>query len=1229
MEKIEEIVLEANEFKAFNEVQEKALKKEWKEKSLVVSAPTASGKTIVAELLALNSIIGKRRKAVYTCPLRALASEHFKDWKRKYSEKHKIRMALSTGDFDSSSNYLQNYDLIFTTFEKLQSLLRHKAEWLQSIGLLIVDEIHEIDSDRGPTIEVSIAELLQLNPKIQILGLSATIPNSKQLAKWLNAELVESDYRPVKLKEGVHFNEELHFGKEVEEVKGSEPVEAIIRQTLHEKEKQALVFCSTRKSAEASAKKLAKTVENRLSEKEKEFLSKKSLEILHALEQPTEQCRTLAELARQGVAFHHAGLLSKQRELIEELFKSNHLKVLTATPTLCIAGDSKIWAGMKETRANEFKNNGKLWVLSENSVVQGKASGFFKNFNSDGLIRIKTSNGYSIRTTPNHKFLVKRQKKTIEIPAAEIKETDKLATVGKIQLNSFENCRFKDFCKQTIAPFDFQLDEDWFYLIGAMLGDGYSGAEYVEGKILYKTNPSIVGNDSEIFLNIVRPLRLAGLNVRIGENSYKIPQMALPKNKWFREFLLNCGIDKGRKKHITEKLMNAAPDRISAILQGLFDTDGFVTRNKGVGFSNTSELLILDVRKLLLRFGIISRVRKKNNKVRIINSRPVKGGDYYELEIANKKSIMEFNEKIGFRVERKQRALQDMYKDLLENTHFCLCPKCNFKIYFDLFGGRTKKQKEWGLQKIEIMKYIGINKKATSKEITKTLGFIAFKSEKKLNHHFELLKRTKKGNSKVWELNKIGKFVFENFLSKNRQFTEFFATKDCPICKNRLEFKTKNGWREQDFEGDMFWDFVKKIEEIKNSEENTVFDVSLPEDTSHFFVSDGIIVHNSAGVNLPAFRVVITSVYRYSGEEGSVKIPVREYRQMSGRAGRPKYDSFGESVIIARTESEMEFLKDYYINGEMEDIESKLGIEPILRMHTLAAIASGFVFDLQSLEEFYKRTFYALQYGNLKELFLKLQGILEELENLGFILTTEEEMRATKLGKRVSELYLDPLSAYKMIQALGRKELSNTGLLFMLCDSFEFSPLPAVPKARQELLMEEMEERKAQLPVNVDIAMFEDPELLKKFNSVTMLEAWLSEKPEILLMKEFNVQPGILHAKLERLDWLSYAAFELAQLLELKHHLMPLSKLRKRVKYGIKEELIALVELKGIGRVRARKLFNAGLKTVSSVKNADLRDLEIILGSSVAKSLKEHFGEKTLKAKPNAEELEQAKIDEF
>ena len=688
-ESIEKAVLSANSFSGFNPMQSKVVEKRLFEKNLVVSSPTASGKTIIAELSSLHSILEKKQKVVYTCPLRALASEHFEDFKKKYSSM-KIRFALSTGDLDSSSAYLANFDCIFTTYEKLDSLIRHNASWLQGIGVLIVDEIHEIDSGRGPTIEVTVAKLKQLNPKVRLLALSATIPNAKEIAEWLSAELVESDYRPVPLQEGVFFNEKIFFNDSEEEISGENPLSALVENTLIEKKKQALVFANTRKRAETIAVSLADFTGKNLSEKEKLFLSKFSEKILNVLEIPTEQCKKLSDLVSKGVAFHHAGLLQKQRSLIEDI---------SATPTL------------------------------------------------------------------------------------------------------------------------------------------------------------------------------------------------------------------------------------------------------------------------------------------------------------------------------------------------------------------------------------------------------------------------------------------------------------------------------------------------------------------------------AAGVNTPAHTVIIPSLFRYEGS-GMERIPVREYKQMAGRAGRPKFDSQGRSIVIARSDSDKDDVLENYVNGKIEDANSQLGLEPVLRMQLLSLVANKFVFDLQSLEEFFSKTFYAKQFGNLHELLGKIISILHQLEEMGFVEGSENSFNATKIGTRVSELYLEPLTAFSMIQGLqSKKKFSDFFYLFLLADSFEFSPWQSVPKKAEAELWEQLASRESELPIDLNREEFFDFNLLKKFNSALLLESWVSEKPEQLLLDEFNVQPGILHSKLLICDWLAYSALEIAKLIRAEQHFSPLLKMRRRLKHGIKEELMALCEVRGIGRVRARRLFRANIKTIAELKKTDLKDLQRILGEKVAEKIKEALGQ--------------------
>lgn len=202
------------EIKELRPAQEKAIKAGLlNNKNLLVCTPTASGKTLIAELAMLKSILENKGKAVYIVPLKALAAEKFKDFKRRYE--HLIKIALSIGDLDSADPYLERYDLIICTSEKLDSLLRHHAPWINEITVIVADEVHLMnDPGRGPTLEITLTLLKQLIKHLQIIALSATIGNPKELSEWLNANLVEDDWRPVKLHKGIYFNNKIVFKEE-------------------------------------------------------------------------------------------------------------------------------------------------------------------------------------------------------------------------------------------------------------------------------------------------------------------------------------------------------------------------------------------------------------------------------------------------------------------------------------------------------------------------------------------------------------------------------------------------------------------------------------------------------------------------------------------------------------------------------------------------------------------------------------------------------------------------------------------------------------------------------------------------------------------------------------------------------------------------------------------------------------------------------------------------------
>jgi len=199
------------EIKDLRPAQEKSVKKGLLEgRSLLVCTPTASGKTLIAELAMLKAIVEGKGKAVYIVPLKALASEKFRDFKRRYSNIAKI--ALSMGDIDSSDSFLADYDLIVTTSEKLDSLIRHHAPWLESVATVVVDEIHLLnDTERGPTLEILLTILKQLLKSAQIIGLSATIGNAEELAEWLQADLIVDEWRPVELHKGIYLDGKIEF----------------------------------------------------------------------------------------------------------------------------------------------------------------------------------------------------------------------------------------------------------------------------------------------------------------------------------------------------------------------------------------------------------------------------------------------------------------------------------------------------------------------------------------------------------------------------------------------------------------------------------------------------------------------------------------------------------------------------------------------------------------------------------------------------------------------------------------------------------------------------------------------------------------------------------------------------------------------------------------------------------------------------------------------------------
>jgi helicase len=678
--------------------------------NIVLASPTASGKTLIAELCGLKHVLERHGKVIYLCPLRALASEKFDDFKKytaiRKPDGRKISVGISTGDFDTADNWLERYDIIVTTNEKADSLLRHRAKWMDEISLVVADEVHLLnDAGRGPTLEIVLARLMQVNPGIQVLALSATIGNVDEIAGWLNAKHIVTEWRPVSLKEGVVLNDEILYkdgGARKIERKTRYPTINLILNTV-KGGGQALVFASTRKNAVSVAKTIAQHTGEALSKPMKRTLDQLGEKIQNAGEK-TQISETLAELVRCGAAFHHAGLAGVHRKIIEDSFKEGKIKVLTTTPTLAF------------------------------------------------------------------------------------------------------------------------------------------------------------------------------------------------------------------------------------------------------------------------------------------------------------------------------------------------------------------------------------------------------------------------------------------------------------------------------------------------------------------------------GVNLPARMVIIQDYRRFEAGYGNYPISVLEYKQMAGRAGRPKYDKVGESILIAKTSDEQDYLMENYVLAKPERIWSRLAVEKIIRGHVLATVASDFAHTENGVYEFFGKTFYAYQY-DVKAIKGIIGKILKYLYDEEMIDIDGEDIFATKFGKRISELYIDPQTGVVIRDALRNKpaKVTDFGMLHLISHTPDMGPVMRPYTREFDVLSLQLEQHKDELFTEIPNEWsdhFSYEQFLGEIKTAVVMNSWIEEVSEEKLIEQFSVQPGDLYRTIENAKWLIHATDELARLFGEKQILPLTGELVERVSKGIKRELLPIVKLEGVGRVRGRIMFDAGYHTIEDIKLAPVENLTSLplIGPRLAKKIKEQVG---------------------
>ncbi len=388
----------------------------------------------------------------------------------------------------------------------------------------------------------------------------------------------------------------------------------------------------------------------------------------------------------------------------------------------------------------------------------------------------------------------------------------------------------------------------------------------------------------------------------------------------------------------------------------------------------------------------------------------------------------------------------------------------------------------------------------------------------------------------------------------------------------------------------------------------------------------------AAGVNLPARRVIIRN---YRRSEGGIRtpIPVFEYKQMAGRAGRPKYDVVGEAILVAKNGKEKSLLMKRYVKGEPERVESKLSSENALRCHVLSLVASSNEMTEEELLSFFSGSFYAHQQGGYVKILPAIKNVLKFLLDHGFIRVLNEALAASLLGKRVAEVYVDPLSAVKIVNGLKTMPLSEIGYLHLICTTPDM-PRLYLTKKDYPFFHEFVENNK-------DIFMTEIPDyesdpveyewFLSEVKTAFLLKEWISEVEEDVIVDFLDVGAGDIYRLVEIAEWLTYAASEIAKTLGMTDETRFLRKMQERIKYGIKEELLGIVRLEGIGRVRARILFNAGIRSINDLKHTSLEKIASLpkIGLETARKIKDQVSSEEKKRELKAGGLNQVKLTEF
>jgi len=329
---------------------------------------------------------------------------------------------------------------------------------------------------------------------------------------------------------------------------------------------------------------------------------------------------------------------------------------------------------------------------------------------------------------------------------------------------------------------------------------------------------------------------------------------------------------------------------------------------------------------------------------------------------------------------------------------------------------------------------------------------------------------------------------------------------------------------------------------------------------------------------------------------------VLEYKQLSGRAGRPAFDKFGESIIITDSRMDASELYDHYVLGKPEPLRSQLMQERTLRMHLLGTITSSSRIKKSKLLDLFSHTFFADQNGQ-ENINSRIQSVLQYLVDEDLIISSNDSLTATRFGRRTSHLYIDPETSVQFRENIKLFQANSTYeylcyILSWIVESNDFYPKLSLRSKELKL--------STSLFDSYEWESYQDTIQNSNSRSLIALLKWVDEATERTLSDTIGVEPGDMHRMVENAKWLLYSMGEIAKLFRARSIEKEIEVIKLRMEFGVKAELIPLIQYEGVGRVRARALYNKGIINGKKIAEASESKLSAIpkIGIALAKKLK-------------------------